>query len=147
MYLCDADPPVRGPAGGPTHARPRGVAFWRVAVAQRRRDDAQKTARTLGEQPERAASRSLKGTAVTTPGIDPDRLALALAVLAEVDTLDPDHPDAVAVRRATAGVYKSVKVRRRSAARAARVSSKPPRPVLIIMAPGLQWASISAPSM
>ena len=53
-----------------------------------------------------------------TPGIDPARLATVLEVLAELDGLDPDHPDAVAVRRATAHVYKSVKVRRRSIKRA-----------------------------
>ncbi|HVK19935.1 MAG TPA: SDR family NAD(P)-dependent oxidoreductase [Actinokineospora sp.] len=53
------------------------------------------------------------------PGIDPDRLKACLAVLAEVNELPPEHPDAVAVRRATAGVYKSVRQRRRSAKRAA----------------------------
>ena len=38
-----------------------------------------------------------------TVGVDPDRLAVCLAVLAEVEELPPEHPDAVAVRRATAG--------------------------------------------
>ena len=52
-------------------------------------------------------------------GIDPARLQTVLDVLAELDELDPDHPDAVAVRRATAHIYKSVKVRRRSEKRAA----------------------------
>ncbi|GAA4553434.1 SDR family NAD(P)-dependent oxidoreductase [Pseudonocardia xishanensis] len=47
-------------------------------------------------------------------GIDPAELAVALKVLAQVDALDPEHPDAVAVRRATARVWKSVKARRRS---------------------------------
>ena len=51
-------------------------------------------------------------------GIDPARLEVALSVLAELDELDPDHPDAIAVRRATAHVYKSVKQRRRSIKRA-----------------------------
>ncbi|BCJ48945.1 oxidoreductase [Actinoplanes sp. NBRC 14428] len=46
-------------------------------------------------------------------GIDPDRLAVCLAVIAEAEALDPEHPDAVAVRRATAGLFKAVKVRRR----------------------------------
>ena len=50
--------------------------------------------------------------------IDPERLKIALEVLKELDELDPEHPDAVAVRRATAHVYKSVKVRRRSVKRA-----------------------------
>src|SRR5262249_53111236 len=42
------------------------------------------------------------------------RLALLLDILAEVQELPTEHPDAIAVRRATAGVYKSVKVRRRA---------------------------------
>ena len=46
-------------------------------------------------------------------GIDPDRLALCLDVLAEVEALPVEHPDAVAVRRATAGLFKTVKIRRR----------------------------------
>jgi NAD(P)-dependent dehydrogenase (short-subunit alcohol dehydrogenase family) len=46
--------------------------------------------------------------------IDPAELAVALKVLAQVDELDPEHPDAVAVRRATARVWKSVKQRRKS---------------------------------
>ena len=33
-------------------------------------------------------------------GIDPERLANALRVLAEAEQLPPEHPDAVAVRRA-----------------------------------------------
>ena len=56
---------------------------------------------------------------MTTPGIDPERLATALAVLRELDELPTDHPDAVRIREATAGVYKSVKVRRRREAREA----------------------------
>jgi NAD(P)-dependent dehydrogenase (short-subunit alcohol dehydrogenase family) len=51
-------------------------------------------------------------------GIDAARLQTVLDVLRELDGLDPDHPDAIAVRRATAHVYKSVKVRRRSEKRA-----------------------------
>ncbi|WP_305784522.1 SDR family NAD(P)-dependent oxidoreductase [Symbioplanes lichenis] len=51
------------------------------------------------------------GTAA--PGIDPERLALCLAVIAEAEELDPEHPDALAVRRATAGLFKAVKMRRR----------------------------------
>nr|WP_041833735.1 SDR family oxidoreductase [Actinoplanes sp. N902-109] len=49
----------------------------------------------------------------TAPGIDPARLALCLSVLAEAEALHPEHPDAVAVRRATAGLFKTVKVQRR----------------------------------
>jgi NAD(P)-dependent dehydrogenase (short-subunit alcohol dehydrogenase family) len=52
-------------------------------------------------------------------GIDPTDLATCLRVLAEVDALPVEHPDAVAVRRATARVFKSVKERRRSERRAA----------------------------
>ncbi|MET0417061.1 MAG: short-chain dehydrogenase, partial [Actinoplanes sp.] len=46
-------------------------------------------------------------------GLDPARLALCLEVLAEAEQLPPEHPDAVAVRRATAGLFKTVKVQRR----------------------------------
>jgi NAD(P)-dependent dehydrogenase (short-subunit alcohol dehydrogenase family) len=51
---------------------------------------------------------------MTNPsGIDPVRLETALDVLAELDELPTDHPDAVRIREATAAVYKSVKIRRR----------------------------------
>ncbi|MFI5934316.1 SDR family NAD(P)-dependent oxidoreductase [Actinoplanes sp. NPDC051494] len=52
----------------------------------------------------------------TTPsaaGIDPGRLALCLDVIAEAEALDPEHPDAVAVRRATAALFKTTKLQRR----------------------------------
>jgi NAD(P)-dependent dehydrogenase (short-subunit alcohol dehydrogenase family) len=55
---------------------------------------------------------------MASDGIDAARLQVVLDVLKELDDLDPDHPDAVAVRRATAHVYKSVKLRRRSEKRA-----------------------------
>ena len=51
------------------------------------------------------------------PEIDPDELQTCLKVLAAVDDLPVEHPDAVAIRRATAGIYKSVKLRRRAAKR------------------------------
>ncbi len=52
--------------------------------------------------------------ATTGPaGIDPRRLDLCLAVLAEVEALPVEHPDAVRVRRATAAIFKTVKERRR----------------------------------
>jgi len=47
-------------------------------------------------------------------GIDPDRLADALRVLAEAEQLPSEHPDAVAVRRATGRLFKAVKVARRA---------------------------------
>lgn len=50
-------------------------------------------------------------------GIDPQRLATFEAVVAEAMSLPPEHPDAVAVRRATAALYKAVKVERRRIAR------------------------------
>src|SRR4051812_13766549 len=56
------------------------------------------------------------------PGIDPERLAVCLGVLEELDKLEVDHPDAVAVRRATAGVYRTVKQRRRQERRAAKTA-------------------------
>jgi NAD(P)-dependent dehydrogenase (short-subunit alcohol dehydrogenase family) len=53
------------------------------------------------------------------PHIDPEQLQLALHVLAQVEALDEAHPDAVAVRRATARIYKAVKKQRRTAKRQA----------------------------
>ncbi|WP_093661486.1 SDR family NAD(P)-dependent oxidoreductase [Streptomyces wuyuanensis] len=56
------------------------------------------------------------------PGIDPERLAVCLGVLEELDRLEVDHPDAVTVRRATAGIYRTVKQRRRQERRAAKTA-------------------------
>ncbi|HEU5006281.1 MAG TPA: SDR family NAD(P)-dependent oxidoreductase [Jatrophihabitantaceae bacterium] len=47
------------------------------------------------------------------PGLDPDELAVCLKVLAASESLPPDHPDALAIRRATARVFKHVKRARR----------------------------------
>ena len=55
----------------------------------------------------------------TMDGIDRDRLADALRVLAEVEQLPTEHPDAVAVRRATGRLFKTVKEQRRAERRAA----------------------------
>jgi NAD(P)-dependent dehydrogenase (short-subunit alcohol dehydrogenase family) len=49
----------------------------------------------------------------TSGGIDPERMAAFFSVLDELGELHPEHPDAVRVRRATAALYKDVKVRRR----------------------------------
>ncbi|MGH7292091.1 MAG: short-chain dehydrogenase, partial [Myxococcota bacterium] len=49
--------------------------------------------------------------------IDPEKLSTCLRVLSEIESLPPEHPDAVAVRRATAGLWKSVKMARRHAKR------------------------------
>ena len=49
--------------------------------------------------------------------IDPDKLDLCLQVLADVESLPPEHPDAVAVRLATASMFKAVKKARRNAKR------------------------------
>ncbi len=51
-------------------------------------------------------------------GIDPEDLKKCLAVIAQVEALPTEHPDAVAVRRATAGLFKTVKERRRAERRA-----------------------------
>ncbi|RKR86154.1 short subunit dehydrogenase [Micromonospora pisi] len=52
-------------------------------------------------------------------GIDPAELETCLRVLAEVDALPVDHPDALRVRLATARIFKSVKERRRKERQAA----------------------------
>ena len=51
-------------------------------------------------------------------GIEPERLQVTLAVLAELHQLDEKHPDFIAVRRATARMFKSVKKSRRDSKRA-----------------------------
>lgn len=56
------------------------------------------------------------------PGIEPERLAVCLSVVEELDKLDVDHPDAITVRRATAGLYRTVKQRRRQERRAAKTA-------------------------
>lgn len=53
------------------------------------------------------------------PGIAPDDLATALRVLDEIAGMDEEHPDFVAVRRATARMFKAVKKHRRLELRAA----------------------------
>jgi len=45
--------------------------------------------------------------------IDPDDLETALRVIAELDRLSPEHADSVTVQKATAGLYKSVRRRRK----------------------------------
>ncbi len=51
-------------------------------------------------------------------GVDPESLEICLRVIAELDAFPVDHPDAVRVRRATAQLYKTVKLRRRADKRA-----------------------------
>ncbi|MGC0418814.1 SDR family NAD(P)-dependent oxidoreductase [Embleya sp. AB8] len=59
------------------------------------------------------ASSEVQADTSVAEGIDPARMELCLSVLAEVESLDVEHPDAIRIRRATAGIYKSVKERRR----------------------------------
>jgi len=65
----------------------------------------------------------MTGDAETTMGVDPERLAVCLSVLAEVERMAPEHPDAIAVRRATAGLFKTVKLQRRRERRDAVLSA------------------------
>ncbi len=56
-------------------------------------------------------------------GIDPVDLSVALRVFDELEHLPTDHPDSVAIRRATAHLFKSVKRRRRKERRAEVVAN------------------------
>lgn len=56
-------------------------------------------------------------------GIDPERMAICLSVLDELDGLPVDHPQAIEIRRATAGIYRMVKQRRRQDRRAAKTAN------------------------
>ena len=67
-------------------------------------------------QPGRA---DLDSFAMSQDGIDPADLQTCLRVIAQLDDLPTEHPDAIAVRHATAGLFKSVKLRRRAERRAA----------------------------
>src|SRR5947208_2098158 len=60
---------------------------------------------------------------MTADGIDPADLECCLRVLREAEGLPVEHPDAVAVRRATAGLFKTVKDRRRAERRAAALAA------------------------
>ena len=53
-------------------------------------------------------------------GIDAQKLQAAIDVIEELQDLPTDHPDVERMRRATAGLYKSVKVRKRQERRAAK---------------------------
>ncbi|GAA0365838.1 SDR family NAD(P)-dependent oxidoreductase [Streptomyces olivoreticuli] len=61
--------------------------------------------------------------AVHQSGIDPERMAVCLSVLEELDELPVDHPHAIEIRRATAGIYRTVKQRRRQERRAAKTAN------------------------
>ncbi|TJZ44471.1 SDR family NAD(P)-dependent oxidoreductase [Streptomyces piniterrae] len=56
-------------------------------------------------------------------GIDAERMAVCLSVLEELDALPLDHPDAITIRRATAGIFRTVKQRRRKERRAAKTAN------------------------
>ncbi len=59
------------------------------------------------------AETTLRGAAPEA-GIDPDDLATCLRVIAQLDELPVEHPDNVAVRRATGRLYKVVRKRRKA---------------------------------
>jgi NAD(P)-dependent dehydrogenase (short-subunit alcohol dehydrogenase family) len=56
---------------------------------------------------------------VSADGIDPAELQACLRVVAAAEALPVEHPDAVALRRATGSLFKTVKERRRAERRAA----------------------------
>ena len=49
--------------------------------------------------------------------LDPDDVATCIRVLGESEALDPEHPDAAAIRRATGAIFKTLKKRRREVRR------------------------------
>lgn len=60
---------------------------------------------------------SVTETSAASPSIDPGELETVLRVLEQANALEPEHPDKVALQRATAKLYKTVKKQRRDAAR------------------------------
>jgi NAD(P)-dependent dehydrogenase (short-subunit alcohol dehydrogenase family) len=134
-------PGARGPADGPAAGAGTGTPEAATAAAA---GAGAGTAGAVGAAAADAGAGTVSGAGTTAaafagteaeadaeagalqdfgPGIDPERLALCLAVLAELDTLPVDHPDAIAVRRATAGIYRTVKQRRRQERRAAKTAN------------------------
>jgi NAD(P)-dependent dehydrogenase (short-subunit alcohol dehydrogenase family) len=61
--------------------------------------------------------------AAPAAGIDPERLEDCLRVLAEAGELPTGHPDSIAVQRATGGLFKAVKRRRKAERRAAELAN------------------------
>ncbi|WBP91834.1 SDR family NAD(P)-dependent oxidoreductase [Kitasatospora cathayae] len=57
------------------------------------------------------------------PGLDAERLRLCLEVLAELDQLHVDHPDAITVRKAVGGIFRTLKQRRRQETRARKTAN------------------------
>jgi NAD(P)-dependent dehydrogenase (short-subunit alcohol dehydrogenase family) len=55
-----------------------------------------------------------------SPGIDPEKLAIALEVLREVSALHPDHDDVRTMKRAASYMYKLIKKQRRAEIRLER---------------------------
>ncbi|MFG3226186.1 SDR family NAD(P)-dependent oxidoreductase [Kitasatospora sp. NPDC048194] len=55
--------------------------------------------------------------------MDPERLKLCLGVLAELDELHVDHPDAITVRKAVGGIFRTLKQRRRQETRARKTAN------------------------
>jgi len=60
---------------------------------------------------------------MATDGIERTDLDACLRVIAAAEALPPEHPDAVAVRHATASLFKTVKQRRRAERRAALLAA------------------------
>ncbi|WP_232832049.1 SDR family NAD(P)-dependent oxidoreductase [Nocardiopsis sp. FIRDI 009] len=58
-------------------------------------------------------------TETTEIGVDPEHLRVCLDVIARVEELPTDHPDSLALQRASAKLFKIVKEKRRRARRAA----------------------------
>ncbi|MFC5721446.1 SDR family NAD(P)-dependent oxidoreductase [Streptomyces gamaensis] len=71
---------------------------------------------------QQSATPESSDSAAQRTGIDPERMAVCLSVLKELDELPVDHPDAIEVRRATSGIYRTVKQRRRQERRAAKTA-------------------------
>ncbi|MET8575764.1 SDR family NAD(P)-dependent oxidoreductase [Streptomyces sp. NPDC005012] len=103
---------------GPARIPAQGEARTAAPDAHRAEDAGQGAAGT-GET---TGARDGEETGEWGPGIDPERLAICLSVLEELDRIELDHPDAVQVRRATSHIYRTVKQRRRQERRAAKTA-------------------------
>ena len=103
--------PAGAVGGGRWAAGAGGAGGQRCDVESRVPDDTPASPEAIPDP-----TGELTGEAATVPasGIDPTELAITLKVLAGMSDVDQTHPDYVAVRQATAAMFKAVKkVRRR----------------------------------
>ncbi|WP_239456342.1 SDR family NAD(P)-dependent oxidoreductase [Nocardioides solisilvae] len=75
---------------------------------------------TYDVEPTAGGTDPRRGTSPDEPGIDPEKMAIALEVLRQLPDLHPDHPDIRTVKREASYMYKLIKKARRAEIRQER---------------------------